>query len=238
MAVRGPTARDVAAHYDAAYYADLAERYRRRTRFARQRIRNVLRLLPELRGRRVLDLGCGVGTFALEAARRGAWAVGLDPAPEALEAARALAAAERVGGVRWVRAGAERVPFVAGSFDLVVAADVTEHLDDATLAEALGEAARVLAAGGVLVLYTPAPTHLFERLRARRFLLAPDPSHIGLRGPEALVDAVQRAGLAVVEVRYLPSHLPGWNWVERAFGRWVPLLRRRMGLVARKGGEA
>jgi hypothetical protein len=33
---------------------------------------------------------------------------------------------------------------------------------------------------------------------------------------------------------YLPSHLPGWNLLERALGRWVPLLRRRAGVVARR----
>jgi len=232
----GLTARDVAAHYDAAYYADLAARYRRRTRFARQRIRNVFALLPVLRGRSVLDLGCGVGTFAVEAARRGAWAVGLDPAAAALEAARAVAGAEGVEGARFVRAEAERIPFAAESFDVVIAADVTEHLDDATLSAALAEVARVLRVGGVLVLYTPAPSHLFERLRARGFLLAPDPSHIGLRPAGVLAERVRCAGLEVVQVRYLPSHVPGWRWLEWALGRWVGLLRRRIGIVARKGG--
>ena len=44
----GRTAYDVAGHYDAGYYADLAARYRTRNRFARQRIANVLSLLTDL----------------------------------------------------------------------------------------------------------------------------------------------------------------------------------------------
>lgn len=227
----GPTAYDVAEHYDDAYYADLADRYARRSRFARQRVANVLSLLPPLEGRRVVDIGCGMGTFAIECARRGAVALGVDPAPAALPAARRVAKAEGVRGASFVRADGVRLPLADGSMDLALAADVTEHLDEATLASLLAEAARVLRPGGRLVLYTPSPTHIFERLRDSR-LMKPDPSHIGLRPAEELVAAVQRAGLRVERVAFLPSHLPVWNRLERALGRWVGALRRRIGIVA------
>ena len=68
----GKTAYDVFDHYDDAYFADLAARYRTRSRFARQRIANVFSLLPDVRGKRVIDVGCGMGTFTFEAAARGA----------------------------------------------------------------------------------------------------------------------------------------------------------------------
>jgi SAM-dependent methyltransferase len=227
----GPTAYDVAEHYDEAYYADLAERYTRRSRFARQRVANVLSLLPPLDGLRVVDIGCGMGTFAIECARRGAVALGVDPAPAALPVARRVAEVEGVRSARFVRADGVRLPLADGSMDLALAADVTEHLDDATLASLLSEAVRVLRPGGRLVLYTPSPTHVFERLRGCG-LMRPDPSHIGLRRAEELVAAVRRAGLRVERVAYLPSHLPVWNWLERALGRWVGALRRRIGIVA------
>jgi hypothetical protein len=44
----------------------------------------------------------------------------------------------------------------------------------------------------------------------------------------------EKAGFSVEHITYLPSHLPVWNLLERALGRWIPLLRRRIGLVARK----
>src|SRR5690606_22194845 len=105
----GPTAYDVAEHYDDAYYADLADRYARRSRFARQRVANVPSLLPPLEGRRVVDIGCGMGTFAIECARRGAVALGVDPAPAALPAARRVAKAEGVRGASFVRADGVRL---------------------------------------------------------------------------------------------------------------------------------
>lgn len=229
----GLTAYDVVDRYDDDYFADLAERYRSRNRFARQRLRNVFSLMPSLAGRRLIDLGCGMGTFTIETARKGAAAVGIDSMPAALRAALRVAASESVDGARFVRADAARLPIRDAAADIVLAADLTEHLDDDTLARVLSEAARALTPGGTLVLYTPERKHLFERLRDLG-VLKQDASHIGVRGGGELEAAVRAAGLTEVRLRYLPSHLPGWNLFERALGRWVPLLRRRIGLTARK----
>src|SRR5690606_25727438 len=113
----GPTAYDVAEHYDEAYYADLAERYTRRSRFARQRVANVLSLLPPLDGRRVVDTGGGGGTLGIECGRRGAGARGGDPAPAALRVARRVAGVEGVRSARFVRGDGVRLPLADGSMD-------------------------------------------------------------------------------------------------------------------------
>jgi SAM-dependent methyltransferase len=233
MSRSGVTAYDVAGHYDDAYFDDLAARYRTRNRFARQRIANVLRLLPRnLVGLRLLDVGCGMGTFAIETEKRGALAAGIDPAPAAVRAAARVAAAEhsRAG---FIRADAAALPVASDACDVVLAADVTEHLDDETLARVLREARRALRSGGTLVLYTPEQSHIFERLRERG-MLRPDESHIGIRSAGELAAASAGAGFLVERIEYLPSHLPGWNLLERSLARWVPLLRRRVGLVSRK----
>lgn len=226
------TAYDVAGHYDDGYYADLAARYRKRNRFARTRMSNVFSLLPPLDGRLVIDLGCGMGTFTIETGRAGARAVGVDPAPAAVAAARRMAMAERVP-VSFVRADAVALPLPDDRADVVLAADLVEHLDDVTLARILAEARRVLGEGGRLVIYTPNRTHLFERLRLAG-ALREDPSHIGLRTEAELVAALAAAGFEVERSRFLPSHLPGWSALERLLSPWIPLLRRRIGMVARE----
>jgi ubiquinone/menaquinone biosynthesis C-methylase UbiE len=229
----GVSAYDVVEHYDDAYFGDLAARYRTRNRFARRRIANVFRLLPHrLEDLRILDVGCGMGTFAIEAARHGARATGIDFAPAALRAAARVAAAEAVAAT-FLQADGAALPVAGNSCDVVLAADVTEHLDDATLDTVLSEAWRVLRQGGKLVLYTPSQSHLFERLREAGHL-EQDPSHIGIRSAEELGAGAQRAGFTLERAEYLPSHLPVWNLLEQAFARWVPLLRRRIGLVAVK----
>ncbi|HUP90375.1 MAG TPA: methyltransferase domain-containing protein [Longimicrobiales bacterium] len=228
------TAYDVSDHYDDAYFADLSARYRTRNRFARQRIANVFSLLPELRDQSFLDVGCGMGTFSLEAAKRGARAVGLDLAAAGIKAAKRVAKDENVETASFILSDAARLPLRTGSTDVVVAADFTEHLDDDTLGRVLQEISRVTRTGGTFVIYTPEASHVFERLRDKGILLEQEPSHIGIRSAGELGAFTEKYGFKVERISYLPSHLPGWNILERAFWRWIPLLRRRIGLVARR----
>lgn len=242
MSDKGLTAYDVFDHYDDAYFADLAARYRRRNRFARQRIANVFSLLPELRGKRLLDVGCGMGTFTLEACAHGALAAGLDLAAagirEALrietETGRGRGRGRGEGSASFVQADAAVLPIRSACVDIAIAADFTEHLDDDTMMRVLREIARVTKAGGALILYTPEAGHLFEQMRERGILLKQEPSHIGIRSARQLASCAERAGFVVERITYLPSHLPVWNLLERAFARWIPFFRRRIGLVARK----
>lgn len=76
---------------------------------------------PELvLGKRVLDLGCGDGRFALGVASLAAMVEGLDPDEEAIAAAKKAA---RKAGVRNVHFGvgaAQRLPHRDGTFDVVI----------------------------------------------------------------------------------------------------------------------
>jgi SAM-dependent methyltransferase len=105
--------------------------------------------LAGLTAPRVLDVGCGTGYNLGALRQRGnARAVGLDFAPEALRFCR-----ER-GLDRLVCADGARLPFRPGSFDVVMALDMIEHLRDD--GAALAGFADVLAPGGHLVLFVPA----------------------------------------------------------------------------------
>ncbi|MEE4346873.1 MAG: bifunctional 2-polyprenyl-6-hydroxyphenol methylase/3-demethylubiquinol 3-O-methyltransferase UbiG [Paracoccaceae bacterium] len=102
-------------------------------------------------GLEVLDLGCAGGFMAEALAARGAKVTGIDPASEAIEAARAHA---RDGGLQIaydVGVG-EALPYAAGSFDAIVCVDVLEHVSDLT--QVLAEAARVLRPGGMFLFDT------------------------------------------------------------------------------------
>jgi ubiquinone/menaquinone biosynthesis C-methylase UbiE len=73
--------------------------------------------LEDVAGRRVLDVACGTGAATLPLARRGAFATGLDLAPNLLAEARAAAAAERLR-IPFDEGFAEQLPYSDGSFDL------------------------------------------------------------------------------------------------------------------------
>jgi len=103
------------------------------------------------RGKDVLDLGCAGGFMAEAMAARGANVTGIDPAAQAIEAARAHA---RAGGLRIaydVGVG-EALPYGAAGFDAVVCVDVLEHVSD--LRRVLAEVARVLRPGGLFLFDT------------------------------------------------------------------------------------
>jgi 2-polyprenyl-6-hydroxyphenyl methylase/3-demethylubiquinone-9 3-methyltransferase len=111
----------------------------------RPRVDFYLRQLGGVGGRLVLDAGCGGGLVARELAAAGAEVVGVDRSLGSLGVARR--AVDRSTGSFWPAQGRlERLPFAAGSFDAVVAADVLEHLPD--LPAAVAELARVLPPGG------------------------------------------------------------------------------------------
>ena len=104
----------------------------------------MLRVCGDVAGRWVLDLGCGEGRFCRMLAERGARTIGLDLTPHMVTTA---AARDSTG--TYIRAGAERLPFDAGSFDVVVS--YVTLVDITGYREAIAEAARVLRPGGRLV---------------------------------------------------------------------------------------
>jgi SAM-dependent methyltransferase len=102
------------------------------------------------RGKRVLDAGCGAGYGSAELAQAADSVVGVDRAAEAIDFARA---SYGLPNLRFEQASCEALPHPDGSFDLVVAFEVIEHLEN--WREFLLEARRVLAPAGQLVISTP-----------------------------------------------------------------------------------
>lgn len=109
-------------------------------------------LLPHLReGMRVLDVGCGPATITLDLARlvgETGQVVGIEPLEATLELGRAEAARRGDARTRFEVGDVFALPYDDGSFDVVHAHQVLQHLSDPVLA--LQEMWRVLAPGGVL----------------------------------------------------------------------------------------
>ena len=105
-------------------------------------------VLPALRGRDTLELGCGTGYVSAWLARRGARPVGLDPTWEQLVNARLF---QKQFGISYplVSAGAEAVPLADETFDLVISEYGASIWSDPYLW--VPEAARLLRSGGELV---------------------------------------------------------------------------------------
>ncbi len=101
----------------------------------------------------VLDDGCGRGMYTPFLRRRARFVVGIDVSEDHLRTM--VRRYGRDGGVRFLRASAEALPFQDSSFDFLLCTEVLEHLRDDR--KALGEVARVLAPGGRAIMSVPVP---------------------------------------------------------------------------------
>ena len=127
------------------------------------------RLLGELAGRTLLDVGCGDGVNAVLLARMGARVTGLDISPGALEVARRRAAANGVADrVSLVCAPIEAAELPAASFDIVWGDGILHHvLDD--LEQVIRRLVSWAAPNGLVVFAEP--TNLNRTLRRLRALV-------------------------------------------------------------------
>jgi SAM-dependent methyltransferase len=106
------------------------------------------------RGARVLDAGCGFGGATIACTRAGARVHAVDVDLDFLHAAQARATSDHgCGGARFHRASVMDLPFAAGAFDMVICADVLEHVPSQE--RTVSELARVLRPGGVAYLSFP-----------------------------------------------------------------------------------
>jgi len=141
--------------------------------------------------RRILDVGCGTGTMLTYLASYGK-VEGVDIDEEAIGYCR-----ER--GLEDVRLGeAANLPFGDGSFDLVTALDVVEHLEDDVAA--FREMKRVLRPGGHILVTVPAHRFLWGdqdevNMHKRRYVA------------RELRDRLAESGFDVVRVSYMNALL-------------------------------
>ncbi|MFM9917317.1 MAG: class I SAM-dependent methyltransferase [Rhizobacter sp.] len=114
---------------------------------------DVLTELVPLAGLRIVEAGCGAAALArtLLARHPDCDVTGLEV--DARQQAKNLAAP--APGLHFITAGAESIPLPDASFDLALMLKSLHHVPVDSMAQALGEAARVLCAGGHLYVSEP-----------------------------------------------------------------------------------
>jgi 2-polyprenyl-3-methyl-5-hydroxy-6-metoxy-1,4-benzoquinol methylase len=161
-------------------------------------------------GEHVLDLGCGEGAFAAELSRAGAEVLAVDVADEPLRRARAANPGLRTQLID----GEGEWEIADGSFDVVWAGEVIEHVADTS--RWLSEVRRVLRSGGRLLLSTPQLGRvqlLSAALSGRAFAARFDPQGDHLRHYDratlsALISAFGFERLSVTPAGGLPGARP------------------------------
>jgi 2-polyprenyl-6-hydroxyphenyl methylase / 3-demethylubiquinone-9 3-methyltransferase len=157
------------------------------------------------KGAFILDLGCAGGFMAEAMAERGAVVTGIDPAAEAIAAAKAHAKACGISVQYDIGAG-EALPYADASFEAVVCVDVLEHVKD--LDRVLSEIARVLRPGGKFLFDTinRNPLATFATITMAEDVLGLLPK--GTHDPAKFIKPVElRAGL--VKAGLIPGEMAG-----------------------------
>jgi SAM-dependent methyltransferase len=197
-----------------------------------------VRLLGDVRGRRVLELGCGAAAGARWLKTQGAEVVGLDLSAGMLRHAREIS--DRSGvRVPLVQADALMLPFAGGTFDIVCTAfGAVPFVADS--AAVMREVARVLRPGG---------TWVFSITHPMRWIFLDEPDERGLTARNSYFD---RSPYVELDESGTPSYLeqhrtlgdrirelvaaglvlrdlvePEWpDGHEQVWGQWSPLRGR------------
>lgn len=134
----------------------------------------IKRFIDDSRPLRILDLGCGIGSGAMEFALEGHETWGIDVLDCMIERGRqvaeSLGLSQRVhlvaGDIRRLETHFERA-----FFDAVVACDIFEHLDDRSILQVLRGLRNVMRPGGTVVIQTSPGRYYYWFDPARRKLL-------------------------------------------------------------------
>lgn len=184
-------------------------------------------------GERVLDLGCGGGRHAFEAARLGGEVAAIDRSAGDITDVVAMFGAMRLEGqipfdssAAGVTGDVVALPFADGCFDRLVAAEVLEHVEDD--AAAVAELARVLRIGGRLAVTVPrlSPERVCWALSASYHAPAVPGGHVRIYRRSQMRRLLEGAGLRVVGSHHAHAlHTPYW-WLKCALGvnrddRWL-----------------
>lgn len=122
-------------------------------RFGQDRRLEMIRRYADLDGKRVLDIGCGIGAYVRKLTPLSELAVGIDLDPEKVTEAH-----EKLPYV--CASASEELPFADGNFDAVLLHEIIEHVGDDR--QTVREACRVLKPGGRMIIFAPNRLYPFE----------------------------------------------------------------------------
>jgi 2-polyprenyl-3-methyl-5-hydroxy-6-metoxy-1,4-benzoquinol methylase len=198
--------------------------------------RLVLDAVPD--GARVLDVGCATGYLAAELVARGCTVVGVEYDPVAAQQARAICREVVVGDLESdaVRAGVAGAVADAGGIDIIICADVLEHLRDpwavlAWLRTLLPETGRAVVSVPNIAHWTARRALLRGRFDYADFGLF-DRTHLRFFTRASASELAHRAGFAVQAEHPAGAPLPLESRVPALAKVRDPCVRRRPGLLA------
>lgn len=224
-------------YYDGAHYfdegietpADLL-----RGTFQKYRLSKVLQVYSPMSEERVLDLGCGLGTFCFALAPLCKRITGVDYSKKAIDLCNKLLETSECSNIKFVCADAQNTRLKSESYDVIICADLLEHLYPEVSEKVLDECRRLLKKRGKLVIWTPHRGHILEIIKNNNIILKRDVSHVDYKSMDNLLASLRKRDFSVHKSYYAESHIPVFRILERLLIPVLPLFRRRIAILAEK----
>lgn len=165
---------------------------------ARRRMDLCLSLLPQPRGKDVIELGCGPGYYAARLIGQGARWTGLDVSSAMLASSR-----KNTGSGRLVLADVLDLPFRDGCCDILLCVGVLSYLRRKEISDLVTQVARIVRTGGLFLTQTVRFDPLtWIRCRLPRRVPRPVriPGPFYPRAPRTILGIMNKAGLTVQRV--------------------------------------
>jgi SAM-dependent methyltransferase len=200
---------DASQYYDTVYYKHVKPNTSVPRHFQRLASRIGIR-----RGRRMLDVACGIGGWLLAAYNQGALPTGIDLSRTAIQTCK-----KAMPSGEFCAASAEALPFRNAQFDLVSCLGALEHFIDPE--SALKEMVRVATDDARFLLLVPNADFMTRRLGlyGGTEQIAAKEDVRTLQGWQALFEA---AGLRIRQ-RWRDLHVLSWSWIGSGPWYGVPL---------------
>jgi len=125
--------------------------------FLHSRRKKVLSLVGNLKGKQILDVGCGSGIFMIDFIEMGAKVIGVDYSNKMLDLAKKELLKSKIPASRFQlkKANAVSLPFKDKKFDVILASGLTDYLTMSENKKFIKEASRVLKKNGTLIVSYP-----------------------------------------------------------------------------------
>jgi len=200
--------------YDDPYYYPQYLQVDSQNRFHKFRLKYVFDLDPPKKGEKIVDLGCGVGTFTTEAGKKGCNVIGIDMSPIAIHYAKKLFKKYGKGKGKFIVGSIHKIPAPNNSVDKIYMGGVIEHIPNSLFRKTLKEARRVLKVGGEILFECPAPDHILEIFETYGIFVPKDHTHIGLKNDKLIQQEFRNNGFKIIKFFRLPTHVIWLNPIE------------------------
>jgi ubiquinone/menaquinone biosynthesis C-methylase UbiE len=205
---------------------------------SKKRIQLILDCLKPKKEDKILDVGCGVGTFTFHSAKAGAEAYGIDYSEESIKLAINLTKHYSVSHrTKFIVGRVDTLPFMDSYFDKIVAADIIEHISDEDKDLMLKEMRRVFKSNGFIVIFTPNRIRdriglIWKKLTFQRISQWDIAAHFGLINRFGY-EKILKKNRMIFQFKHID--------ITRAYLATIPFLRRILSLnllwIARKPND-